>query len=181
MFCHEGPWYQVISRIWFIDPDGSNLRQARQRDTASPAGEGTGELWGHEYWLADSSRAAFIYFPRKYGIDATIRLIDPDTLTEEVLMPISSYSHFISNADNTLIVGDGEARLSDAIYLVGVANRRESTLCRHGSSMQPYVDPRTGQPNTQEVHPHPCFSPNDRRVVFSSDRHGCPAAYVVEI
>ena len=181
MFCHEGPWQDVASRIWFIDPDGSNLREGRKRDPSRPIGEGTGELWGHEYWLADSSRAAFIYFPQKYGIDATIRLLDPDTLAEEILMPISSYSHFISNADNSLIVGDGEAGLSDAIFLVDVASRRESILCRHGSSMQPYVDPRTGAVNTQEVHPHPCFSPDSKRVVFSSDRDGFPAVYVTEV
>lgn len=181
MFCHEGPWYLVDSRIWFIQPDGTNLREGRQRNPGSPIGEGTAELWGHEYWLADSSKAAFIYFPRKYGIDATIRLLDPDTLSEETLMPISSYSHFISNDDNTLIVGDGEAGLSDSIYLIDVASRSESVLCRHGSSMKPYIDPRTGQPSTQEVHPHPCFSPDNRRVVFSSDQHGYPASYVVDI
>lgn len=181
MFCHEGPWELVDSRLWFIDPDGANLRQGRKRDPARPPGEGTGELWGHEYWLADSSRAAYIYFPGKYGHNASIRLLDPESLDEEVLMEVSSYSHFISNSDNSLIVADGQAGLSDAIWLVDVAGRRESPLCRHGSSMKPYIDPRTGHPNTQEVHPHPCFSPDSRRVVFSSDRDGFPAVYVTEI
>jgi len=180
MFCHEGPWELVDSRVWFIDPDGSNLREGRKRAADRPAGE-NGELWGHEYWLADSSRAAYIYFPRRYGHDASIRMLDPDTLVEEVLMSVSSYSHFISNRDNTQIVADGQEGLSDAIYLVDVAKKAERVLCRHGSSMKPYVDPRTGRPNTQEVHPHPCFSPDGRRVVYSSDLHGAPAVYVVEL
>ncbi len=180
MFCHEGPWELVDSRIWFIDPDGRNLREGRKRAGDRPAGE-NGELWGHEYWLADSSRAAYIYFPRRYGLDASIRMLDPDTLVEDVLMSVSSYSHFISNRDNTQIVADGQEGLSDAIYLVDVAKKAEQVLCRHGSSMKPYVDPRTGQPNTQEVHPHPCFSPDGRRVVYSSDLHGGPAVYVVEL
>jgi len=181
MFCHEGPWELVDSRLWLIDPDGGNLREGRRRDPSRPPGRGSGELWGHEYWLADSSRAAYVYFPRTYGHDATLRLLDPDRLVEEVLMPVSSYSHFISNADNSLIVADGQAGLSEAVWLVDVAARSESILCRHGSSMEPVLDPRTGRTNTQEVHPHPCFSPDSRRVVFSSDRDGFPAAYVTEI
>ncbi len=181
MFCHEGPWARVDSRVWFVDPDGSNLREGRKRDAGRPAGEGTGELWGHEYWLADSSRAAYIYFPRRYGEDATIRLLDPDTLAEEVLMEVASYSHFISNRDNTMIVADGQPPLADAIFLVDVAERTERILCRHGSSMKPYIDPRTGSPSTQEAHPHPCFSPDSRRVVYTSDRHGAPAVYVVQV
>jgi oligogalacturonide lyase len=181
MFCHEGPWYLVDSRIWFCEPDGSRVREGRRRAADRPAGEGSGELWGHEYWLADSSHAAFIYFPRRYGVDATIRLLDPDMLAETVLMPVGPYSHFISNRDNTLLVGDGERGLADGLYLVDVRQKVEQVLCRHGSSMKPYINPRTGTPNTQEVHPHPCFSPDSRRVVFSSDQHGSPAVYVVEI
>jgi len=181
MFCHEGPWERVDARVWFIDPDGSNLRAGRQRDPDRPAGEGTGELWGHEYWLADSSRAAYIYFPRRYGQQASIRLLDPETLVEEVLMEVSSYSHFISNRDNTRIVADGHPPLADAIFLVDVAERAERTVCRHGSSMKPWIDPRTGSPSTQEAHPHPCFSPDGRRVIYASDLHGAPCVYVVEV
>jgi oligogalacturonide lyase len=179
MFCHEGPWHLVDSRIWFIDPDGGNLREGRQRDPAHPPGEETGERWGHEFWLADSSRAAYVFFPREYGERATLRLLDPDTLEEEVLMPVSHYSHFIFNREATLVVGDGNAPQSDALYVVDVATRTEHVLCRHGSSMRPYIDARTGEVNTQAAHPHPCFSPDSRRVVFTSDRDGEPAVYVV--
>jgi oligogalacturonide lyase len=47
--------------------------------------------------------------------------------------------------------------------------------------MKPYIDENTGEPNTQECHPHPCFSPDSKKVVFTSDRHGKPAVYVVEL
>jgi oligogalacturonide lyase len=178
MFCHEGPWSLVKSRVWFIDPDGTNLREGRKRQR--PPGD-MAELWGHEYWLADSSRAAYVYFPEKYGRDATVRLLDPDTLTEDVLMPVSRYSHFISNRDNSLIVGDGHVPADENIYVVDTQRRTERLLCRHASSNKPYLHPRTGKPNTQEVHPHPCFSPDSRQVVFSSDRDGGPAVYVVDV
>jgi len=181
MFCHEGPWQLVDSRIWFINPDGTGLREGKKRAPDKPPGEGTGELWGHEFWLADSSKAGYIYFPQKYGVNATLRLLDPETLEETVWMPVSSYSHFITNRDASMIVGDGVARLTDALYLVDTCAQKEQVLCRHGSSMKPYVNPKTGHPNTQEVHPHPCFSPDNKKVVFSSDKDGSPAVYVVFI
>ncbi|MBN1809231.1 MAG: PD40 domain-containing protein [Planctomycetes bacterium] len=179
MFCHEGPWQLVDSRLWFIDPDGANLREGKQRAPGRPPGEGTGEFWGHEFWLADSSQAGYIYFPQKYGIDATLRLLDPETLEETIWMPVSSYSHFITNKDASKIVGDGEVPLADAIFIVDTATQEEKVLCKHGSSMQPWKDERSGRPDTQAAHPHPCFSPDGKKVVFSSDKDGKPAVYVV--
>jgi len=181
MFCHEGPWELVDSRIWFIDPDGSNLREGRKRDPDIPPGE-TAERWGHEYWLADSSRAAYEYYPHKKHASTSIRMLDPDTLEEEVLMEGSRYSHFISNRENTLIVADGHPEMAGgAIFVVDVRAKKQRTLCRHGSSMKPYIDERTHRPDTQIVHPHPAFSPDSSKVVYSSDMHGSPAAYVVAV
>ena len=181
MFCHEGPWHLVDSRLWLIDPDGRNLREGRKRSPDRPAGSDGAELWGHEWWLADSSRAAYVFFDREYGSETTVRLLDPETLAEEVLMPVSGYSHPFSNRESTMLVGDGHPPGSDLIYVADLARREEKVLCRHGSSCRPYVNERTGRPNTQEVHPHPCFSPDGRRVVFTSDVHGEPAVYVVEV
>jgi len=180
MFCHEGPWDLVDSRLWFIDPDGANLREGRKRNPAIPPGKGA-ERWGHEYWLADASRAAYEYYPSRDDKGVTsINLLDPDTLAEEVLMTATRFAHFQSNRDNTLIVGDGHPTASGCIILVDVAAKTERPICRHGSSMKPYLDPLTGKPETQMVHPHAAFSPNSRRVVYASDLHGTPAVYVVE-
>lgn len=181
MFCHEGPWELVDSRLWFIDPDGSNLREGRKRDPNIPPSD-SAERWGHEYWLADSSRAAYEYYTSRKAETTSINLLDPDTLEEEVLMTGSRYAHFISNRDNSMIVGDGHPKLAGGmIFIVDVAAKKEQAICYHGSSMEPYIDPRSGRPNTQMVHPHACFSPDSSKVVYSSDLHGSPAAYVVEV
>ncbi len=181
MFCHEGPWDLVDSRLWFIDPDGTNLREGRKRKPDRPPAKGA-ERWGHEYWLADSSRAAYEYYPGRDDQGVTsINLLDPDTLDEEVLMTATRFAHFQSNRDNTLIVGDGHPTLSGNIVLVDVPTKTERSVCRHGSSMKPYLDPLTGKPETQMVHPHAAFSGDSRRVVFSSDLHGAPAVYVVTL
>ena len=138
MFCHEGPWELVDSRLWFIDPDGSNLRQGRLRAADRPPGKG--ELWGHEFWLPDGSRAGYVYFPHTYGVDGTLRLLDPLTLHEETMMPMDAYSHFIANHDFSMIVADTHVPIGDSIFLVDIATRRPSVLCRHASSMKPYKD-----------------------------------------
>jgi len=182
MFCHEGPWNLVDSRIWFIDPDGSNLREGRERMPDNPPGE-QAEAWGHEFWLADSTYAAYEYYPGKKDTVAgtSINLLDPDTLEERILMTSSRYSHFLANREATLIVGDGSPSAADSIFIIDVPSKTERALCRHGSSMKPYIDPRSGRPNTQMVHPHPAFSPDSSKVVYSSDLHGSPAVYVVEV
>lgn len=180
MFCHEGPWELVDSRLWFIDPDGSNLREGRKRRPDIPPGK-SAERWGHEYWLADSSRVAYEYYTSRGATKTSINLLDPDTLQEDVLMESSRYAHFISNRDNTLIVGDGHPDYGGAIFIVDVGRRKEKAICHHGSSMKPYIDPRSGRPDTQIVHPHACFSPDSSKIVYSSDMHGAPAAYVVAV
>ena len=180
MFCHEGPWNLVDSRLWFVDPDGSNVREGRKRDPERPAESENAEKWGHEFWLPDSSAAAYVYFPGEYGAETTLNYLDPDTLEERVVMPVTGYSHFIVDRQMTRAVGDGVRQGHRNIYTADLRTHAETLVCMHNSSMKPYVNERTGKPNTQEAHPHPCFSPDGKKIVFTSDRHGEPAVYVVD-
>lgn len=165
-FCHEGPWQKVDARIWFINSDGSNLRCAKPREGK--------EQFGHEYWLKDGSKIGFMYFPRLYGRNATIRFIDPDTLEEEILMKCAGYSHCMSNHDNSRIVGDGNGTDIPYIYLIDVKNKKEEALCEHGTSWNAYG-------HTQDSHPHPTFSPDGSFIIFTSDKTGSPAIYKVTL
>ncbi len=166
MFCHEGPWDRVDARIWLVNSDGTNLRCARPR-------EGNEQV-GHEFWLSDGSKLAFVHFKKDYGVDATIRLIDPITLEEEILMECHGYSHFISNHDNSMIVADGHHPEEAFIYLVNLELKTEEKLCWHGTSWKCYK-------TTQDSHPHPAFSPDGSFVIFTSDKDGLPAIYKVEL
>lgn len=164
-FCHEGPWHCIDARMWLVRSDGSGHRCARPH-----AGL---ELVTHEYWLADGSKLAFVHRTGDEG-QATIRFLDPEGLEEEVLMPCSRYCHFISNRSNTLIVGDGQPKDEHFLYLVNVSERTEEKLCSHGTTWKTYG-------NTQDAHPHPSFTPNDRQVVFTSDMGGLPSIYLVDL
>ncbi|GHV87087.1 oligogalacturonate lyase [Spirochaetia bacterium] len=168
MFCHEGPWHEVDARLWLIDADGTNMRCAKPRTDPS-------EQMGHEYWLADGSSLAYIHFASAtYGSNASVRLVNPKTLEETILMPCSGYSHFISNRDNTAIVGDGTKGENLFVYLVDVAAKKEQKLCWHGTSEKSYG-------TTQDAHVHAAFTPDCRKVVFTSDREGIPCIYMVTI
>lgn len=165
LFCHEGPSHCIDARLWLIDGDGSNVRCARPQVP--------GEHVTHEYWLHDGSKFCFVH-REPGGGKATIRLIDPATLDEEVLMECSHYCHFMSNRNHTFIAGDGQPVDQSYIYLVDVHRRREQIICEHNTSWTAYG-------NNQDSHPHPAFSSDGSFLVFTSDREGLPGIYKVMI
>jgi oligogalacturonide lyase len=187
MYCHEGPAHKVDARIWLVDAAGNEVRCARPQQP--------GEMISHEYWLPDGSRAAYVYRIQEHqGMSSNevvdletympktenahlkeqIMMLDPDTLVEESVMECSPYCHFISNADYTFIAGDGQSAEQPYIYLADLANRSESILCAHHTSWKSYG-------TTQDAHPHPAFTPDSSRIVFTSDRDGLPAIYMIEL
>lgn len=187
MFCHEGPAHRIDARLWLINADGSNLRCARPQKQ--------GEMISHEYWLSDGSKAAYVYRVQDNKGKSTAELVDsetympktesaelkekimminPITLQEEFVMECSPYCHFISNSNNTKIVGDGQLADRPFIYLADIAGKSEEVLCAHGTSWKSYG-------TTQDAHPHPAFSPDGSKIVFTSDREGIPAIYMISI
>ncbi|MDF2926883.1 MAG: oligogalacturonate lyase [Paenibacillaceae bacterium] len=187
MFCHEGPAHKVDARIWLINGDGTGLRCARPQQP--------GEMIGHEYWLHDGSAIAYVYRRQEHAGLSSAEVVDPETfmpitanapltqqvrtldpvmLQERYVMDCSPYCHFISNHDFSLIVGDGQLEGEGFIYLADPARGTEQVLCEHGTSWKSYG-------TTQDAHPHPAFSPDGRRIVFTSDREGLPAVYMVEL
>jgi oligogalacturonide lyase len=81
-------------------------------------------------------------------------------------------SHSSSDTSGREIVRD--SRTDPFIHLVDVHARRETALCRHDSSWKWYGE------DSQAAHPHPSFSPDSSRVIFSSDKDGQPATYLVK-
>jgi oligogalacturonide lyase len=164
MYCHMNP----AEEIWLVNSDGSSVR--------TPRPETGREEITHEYWLADGSKIAYVHYPHaetwheKMSL-ATIRSVDPRTTREETLMSCPGCSHCFSNKDNSTIVRDSQT--DPFIYLVDVRAKKEAPLWRHDTSWKSYaIDSHAAYPNAS-------FSPDASRVVFSTDKDGLPAVYLV--
>lgn len=107
-------------------------------------------------------------------------------------MPCLPYAHFICDGQRRFfagdcqgqetpihlqVQGDGGAKevKNDFIYLVDIAAKKEIPLCYHGTSWT------TKHGTPQDAHPHPCFTPDGRAVLFTSDREGKPCVYMAPI
>lgn len=188
MFCHEGPYDLIDARLWLIQSDGSNYRCCRKQPNDL--------ILTHEFWLPDGSKLAFVYRETTGDMVENIRMIDPETLEETVLMPCSPFAHFICDKKNKYMVGDSQGSdvpihllnqeeqekdraagiiKNDFIYLIDVEKREETKLCYHGTSWLA----KHGGP--QDAHPHPCFTQDNRYVIFVSDREGKPCIYRVDL
>ena len=76
MFCHEGPYDLIDARLWLVQSDGSNYRCCRQQPSDL--------ILTHEFWLPDGSKLAFVYRETTGEKVENIRMIDPDTMEEEI-------------------------------------------------------------------------------------------------
>ena len=178
-YCHEGPHDLIDARMWFIDEDGRNMRCGKAHEA--------GESCTHEFWVPDGSQMIYVsYF--KGHTERWICTLDPATLTSRKLTVMPPCSHLMSNADGTLIVGDGSgspADVADAggheiktdpyLHLFDLKAGTTRQVARHDSSWRVYKG------NRQVTHPHPSFTPDQRQVLFSADAQGEPALYLADL
>ncbi|PLK48483.1 oligogalacturonate lyase family protein [Uliginosibacterium sp. TH139] len=178
-FCHEGPHDLVDARMWFINSDGTNLRKVKEH---APH-----ESCMHEFWVPDGSRLMYVSYT-KGDQDRFIGAADPVTLVNENIMAMPPCAHLMSNFNGSLLVGDGAGQLGDVadkdghafeadpyIHLFDMASRSHRKICRHDSTWAEYKG------NTQATHPHPSFTPDEKQVLFGSDREGKPGLYLADL
>jgi len=162
------------SRLWVVNRDGGNHRLAYQRDAIKK------EWMVHEVWNPLRAEILVVNWPHGLlGIDAVngnVRII-------------SSFAtwHISVSRDGSQLVCD--TTFPDlGLHLLdprnGSADPRllcESAATNEGSHWQtdhcPYDDGPVKVYAPQHTHPHPSFSPDSRRVVFTSDRTGHSQIY----
>ncbi|MFQ6048699.1 MAG: oligogalacturonate lyase family protein [Phycisphaerae bacterium] len=168
-YCHEGPWDLVEQRMWICTIDGSKNYPLRPQDEHDAV--------GHEYWLADGEHVAFHNFRYRStrgreGAEHRFGWIRWDNSDHHEFVFAAGSTHFQSNSDNSLVVGDGYAATNPYILLWQVqADRgRQRRLARHDCSF-----------HIQRAHCHPIFSPDDRYVLYTSDHTGYCNLYLAEV
>ncbi len=167
LFCHEGPGLLIDARLWLVNSDGTKHRCAKPKSINN-------EHVTHEYWLKDGSGFAFVQSESDMCDMMSVRMIDPDTLQEVMLIECNRSCHITSNYDNTIIVGDGKNNTSDYLYKIDLREQKTEKLCYHGTSWQSYG-------TTQDSHPHPMFSSDEKHIFYTSDIKGLPCVFMVEL
>jgi oligogalacturonide lyase len=178
-FCHEGNHDLVDARMWFVDEDGGNVRCAKAHLE--------GESCTHEFWVPDGSAMVYVSY-QKGQAERWICSLDPVTLENRRLTQMPPCSHLMSNHDGSLLVGDGSDTPVDVadvgshriendpyLHLFDLKAGTTRRIARHDSSWKVYKG------NRQVTHPHPSFTPDERQVLYTSDREGEPALYLADL
>jgi oligogalacturonide lyase len=160
-YCHEGPWYRVDQRIWGLDLADGRTWPIRPQEP--------GERVGHEFWLADGERVAY------QGWDAAgahfFGSVRHDNAGREELPFPHGSMHFHSN-DLGLVVGDGSRTYQHLLLWRRRGGRFEGPKLVHT---------HRGSFQCQEVHVHPRFSPDGRKIIFTSDARGYGNVYAIDV
>lgn len=181
---YAGPYH---SRIWVINRDGTDNRLVYDRKPLAKPGQF--EWIVHETWRPRSREIITARWPRGcIGIDI-------DTGATRQVCSFNAW-HPTINRQGTLMCADTtypDIGLQLFSPLDGVGT--PAMLCCPAASSEgkhwntdhcPYDDEdyKRGMWKVyapQHTHPHPTFSPDGRRVVFTSDRTGGAQVYEVEI
>ncbi len=165
--------------MWLVNEDGSNVRKVKTH--------AEGESCTHEFWVPDGSALIYVsYLKGQQG--RTISRFNPDTGVNEAVMNMPACSHLMSNVDGTMLVGDGSGTPVDVkdtggytidndpyLYAFDVAKKAYYRIARHDTSSG------YGGEQPPVTHPHPSFTPDEKAVLYSSDKDGKPALYIAKL
>jgi oligogalacturonide lyase len=179
-FCPDDPGILFYAgplhdRVWVINRDGTGNRRLHQR--------GPGQWVTHETWLPGRREVAFVDWP--HGV----RAVHLDSGKERLVTGFNAW-HAVARRDGGAMVAD--TNFPDiGIQLFDPIDGQETPapLCYPGASSVgahwngpfPYDDGPIEVYAPQHTHPHPSFSPDGARVVFTSDRSGFAQVYEVTV
>jgi oligogalacturonide lyase len=170
LILYAGP---LTDRIWVVNRDGSGNRRTYAREDRM-------QWVTHEVWLPRRRAIAFVDWPRG------MRLLDIDTGKAEWLTPFPAW-HAAPDALGERLVCD--TNFPDRGLHVLSLDGEGEFLCASEASSEgahwggpfPYNDGPVAVEARQHTHAHPRFSPDGRRVVFTSDRTGHAQIYEAEL
>jgi oligogalacturonide lyase len=170
LILYAGP---LTDRVWTVNRDGSGNRRVYEREDRM-------QWVTHEVWLPGKRAIAFVDWPRG------MRLIDLGTGKAAWLNRFPAW-HAAPDAEGERFVCDTNCpdRGLHVVRLGGEA----SFLCAseatsegaHWGGPFPYNDGPVAVEARQHTHPHPRFSPDGTRIVFTSDRSGHAQLYEIAL
>lgn len=168
MFCHEGPWNEVLQRIWMIDMDNGKVWPCFR--------QGADDCVGHEFWLRNGD---IVFDNRRGGHDGTISVTKEQCFAKEtpvsqeppyfgfadrtgrvyktVQMPYYC-NHYMGNEDASLFAGDN---VEDIVLIKPDADGKGAqirVLANHNTTWK-----------YQRSHCHPTFSWDGKKVLYAAD------------
>src|SRR5690625_1097205 len=161
-FCHEGPWQLVDHRIWGLDINSGEVWKIRERTETS-------EMVGHEFWHDDGETIGYHGF-RQDGTGFFGKINYKNHNVEEVEFPFRNW-HAHSFGFSKVVV-DGKGSLDKMIVWQQKNGEftKPKVLCEHRCSF-----------HVQKVHAHPRFSPDGKKILFTSDKDGYGNLYLVDL
>lgn len=176
-FCPDDPallFYcgPLTDRVWLVGRDGTGNRRLYARERR--------EQWiTHESWLPGRRELAFVDWP--HGMHA----VDVDSGAVRQVTRFPAW-HACADPSGTVMVCDSnfpDTGLHRFSALDGIGEAQP--LCRsassnvgeHWSGPFPYNDGPRDVYAPQHTHPHPRFSPDGTRILFTSDRSGYAQLY----
>ncbi|HET7806596.1 MAG TPA: oligogalacturonate lyase family protein [Pseudolabrys sp.] len=171
LILYAGP---LTDRVWTVRRDGSGNRRVYQRESPT-------QWVTHEVWLPGKRAIAFVDWPRG------LRLIDPQSGEATWLNRFPAW-HAAPDVTGKRFVCD--TNFPDrGLHVIPLDEGAPELLCaseatsegKHWGGPFPYKDGPVAVEARQHTHPHPRFSPDSARVVFTSDRSGHAQIYEVEL
>lgn len=171
LILYAGP---LTDRVWTVQRDGANNRRVYEREDRM-------QWVTHEVWLPGRRAIAFVDWPRG------MRLLDIETGEARRLTHFPAW-HAAPDATGERFVCDTNVP-DRGLHLISATTGEATFLCASESSSEgahwagsfPYNDGPVSIEARQHTHPHPRFSPDGTRVVFTSDRTGHAQIYEVEL
>jgi len=154
-FAHEGSTEQIVDRIWFVNASsGEAVNFYKQRKLLDGR---NGEFVGHEMWSYDGEWLYFVKYAHSPLAPAGVCRVSRDGKLKEHINGDYRYWHACPSPDGQYVVADtllDEGQGSE-IVLIHLPTRKPRVLCR--------VDRWNHHPG----HPHPSFSPDSRKIIFT--------------
>lgn len=166
------------ARLWIISRDGSDHRMVYERDAARR------EWIVHETWRPGSREILAASWP--HGVVA----VDVDTGRRRWASRAPAWHPMVSRDGRWIVADTNYPDVGLLLLPTDTAGGPVETLCYPQASSVgahwhhdhcPYDDGPVEVYAPQHTHPHPSFSPDGRRVVFTSDKSGFAQVYEVEI